>query len=170
MSDVRAATAADLEAIVAVHRAAFCRDAEAELVKRLVGAGRDTISLVAVDDEDAVIGHVLFSPVTVEKGDDGKALGLAPIAVLPDHQRQGIGRALIEEGIGACFVRDARAIFVLGSPAYYATFGFSKASAHNLRDAYEGGSAFQVLALTVDGIANYSGRVNYAPEFAEGAL
>jgi putative acetyltransferase len=168
MSDIRAATAADLDAIVAVHRAAFSRDAEADLVRRLVEAGRDAISLVAVDDDDAVLGHVLFSPVTVEEGDDGKALGLAPVAVLPDHQRQGIGRALIEEGIGACFVRDARAIFVLGSPAYYASFGFTKASAHGLHDAFDGGNAFQVLALTVDGLGDYRGRVDYAPEFSEG--
>jgi putative acetyltransferase len=168
VSEVRAATAADLEAILAVHRAAFGREAEAGLVRRLVQAGRDAISLVAVDDADAVLGHVLFSPVTVEKGDDGKALGLAPIAVHPDHQRQGVGRSLIEEGIGACFVRDARAIFVLGSPAYYGGFGFAKASAHGLHDAFEGGNAFQVLALTVDGLAGYGGRVDYAPEFAEG--
>ncbi|MGE7137207.1 GNAT family N-acetyltransferase [Luteibacter sp. NPDC031894] len=168
MSEVRAATAADLEAILAVHRAAFGREAEAGLVRRLVQAGRDAISLVAVDDADAVLGHVLFSPVTVEKGDDGKALGLAPIAVHPDHQRQGVGRSLIEEGIGACFVRDARAIFVLGSPAYYGGFGFAKASAHGLHDAFEGGNAFQVLALTVDGLAGYGGRVDYAPEFAGG--
>jgi putative acetyltransferase len=170
VSEVRAATAADLDAIVAVHRAAFGRDAEAELVRRLVGAGRDTISLVAVDEDNAVLGHVLFSPVTVEEGDDGKALGLAPVAVLPDHQRQGIGHALIEEGIGACFVQDARAVFVLGSPAYYTKFGFSKASAHGLHDTYEGGNAFQVLALTVDGLAGYRGHVHYAPEFAEGEL
>lgn len=170
MSEVRAATVADLEAIVAVHRAAFGRDAEAELVRRLIGAGRDTISLVATDDDDAVIGHVLFSPVTVEEGDDGKALGLAPVAVLPGRQRQGIGHALIEEGIGACFVQDARAIFVLGSPAYYTKFGFSKASAHGLHDTYEGGNAFQVLALTIDGLAGYRGRVEYAPEFANGGL
>lgn len=168
MSDIRPATRDDLDAIVAVHRAAFGRDNEGDLVRRLVEAGRDTISLVAVDENDAVLGHVLFSPVTVEEGDDGKALGLAPIAVLPDYQRQGIGRELIEEGIGACFVRDARAIFVLGSPAYYAGFGFAKASAHGLHDAFEGGNAFQVLSLTVDGLAGYGGRVDYAPEFSVG--
>lgn len=168
MTEVRAATATDLEAIVAVHRAAFGRDAEAGLVRRLVAAGRDAISLVAVDEGDAVLGHVLFSPVTVEEGDDGKALGLAPVAVLPEHQRQGVGRALIEEGIGACFVREARAIFVLGSPVYYAAFGFSKASSHGLHDAFEGGNAFQVLPLTVEGLAGYRGRVDYAPEFSEG--
>jgi len=168
MSGIRAATPADLDGIAAVHRAAFGRDGEANLVRRLVDAGRDTISLVAEDDDGNVLGHVLFSPVTVEEGDDGKALGLAPVAVLPEHQRQGIGRALIEEGIGACFVRDARAIFVLGSPAYYSGFGFGKASAHGLHDAFEGGNAFQVLPLTVDGLEGYRGRVDYAPEFSEG--
>ena len=168
MTDVRPATAADLDAIVALHHAAFGRPAEGDLVRRLVDAGKASISLVAVDDDDTVLGHVLFSPVTVENGDDGKALGLAPVAVHPDHQRQGIGRDLIEEGIGACFVADARAIFVLGSPAYYAGFGFGKASAHDLHDAFEGGNAFQVLPLTIDGLAGYAGRVEYASEFAGG--
>lgn len=168
MTEVRAATADDLEAIVAIHRAAFCREAEATLVRRLVDAGRAAVSLVAVDEDDTVLGHVLLSPVTIEEGDDGKALGLAPVAVHPEHQRQGIGHALIEEGIGACFVQDARAVFVLGSPAYYTTFGFGKASAHGLHDASEGGNAFQVLPLTIEGLAGYRGRVDYAPEFAEG--
>ncbi|MDQ8048320.1 MULTISPECIES: GNAT family N-acetyltransferase [Rhodanobacteraceae] len=170
MTEVRAATAADLDAIVAIHRAAFGRDAEATLVRKLVDAGRATVSLVAVDDEDTVIGHVLLSPVSIEEGDDGKSLGLAPVAVHPDHQRQGIGHALIEEGIGACFVQDARAIFVLGSPAYYTTFGFGKASAHGLHDASEGGNAFQVLPLTIEGLTGYRGRVDYAPEFTAGDL
>jgi putative acetyltransferase len=170
VTEVRAATTDDLDAIVEVHRAAFGRDAEADLVRRLVAAGRASISLVAVDEDDTVLGHVLFSPVTVEEGDDGKSLGLAPVAVHPDHQRQGIGHDLIEEGIGACFVQDARAVFVLGSPAYYTQFGFIKASAHDLRDAYEGGNAFQVLPLTIDGLAGYRGRVDYAPEFAAPGL
>jgi putative acetyltransferase len=170
VTEVRAATAADLDAIVAIHRAAFGRDAEATLVRKLVDAGRATVSLVAVDDEDTVIGHVLLSPVSIEEGDDGKSLGLAPVAVHPDHQRQGIGHALIEEGIGACFVQDARAIFVLGSPAYYTTFGFGKASAHGLHDASEGGNAFQVLPLTIEGLTGYRGRVDYAPEFTAGDL
>jgi putative acetyltransferase len=169
MSDVRAATADDLDAIVAVHEAAFGRPAEGGLVRRLVEAGKASVSLVAVDEDDAVIGHVLFSPVTIEQGDDGKALGLAPVAVHPDHQRRGVGHELIEEGIGACFVAEARAVFVLGSPAYYAGFGFQKASAHDLRDAFEGGNAFQVLPLTIDGLAGYRGRVDYASEFSEGA-
>ena len=170
MTEVRAANADDLDAIVEIHRAAFGRDAEADLVRRLVAAGRAAISLVAVDDEDTVLGHVLFSPVTIEEGDDGKSLGLAPVAVHPDHQRQGLGHDLIEEGIGACFVQDARAVFVLGSPAYYTQFGFTKASVHDLHDAYEGGNAFQVLPLTIDGLSGYRGRVNYAPEFAEKGL
>jgi len=165
-ADVRVATPADLDAIVALHRAAFGRDAEGTLVRRLVAAGRDAVSLVAVDEHDAVLGHVLFTVVTIEEGDDGKALGLAPVAVHPDYQRQGIGHALIEEGIGACFVQEARAVFVLGSPAYYTKFGFGKAASHGLQDTSDAGNAFQVLALTIEGLAGYKGCVKYAPEFA----
>jgi putative acetyltransferase len=167
MTEVRAAVAADLEAVVAIHDAAFGRPSEGQLVRRLVESGKALISLVAVDDHDQPIGHVLFTRVAIERGDDGKALGMAPVAVHPDHQRQGIGRALVEEGIGACFVQDARAVFVLGSPLYYGTFGFAKASAHGLHDATESGNAFQVLPLTVDGLAGYGGRVDYTHEFAE---
>jgi putative acetyltransferase len=168
VSDVRPATPADLDAIVAVHHAAFGRPNEGDLVRRLVTSDKATISLVALDDDDKVIGHVLFSPLTIETGDDGKALGLAPVAVHPDYQRQGVGHALIEEGIGACFVADARAVFVLGSPVYYAKFGFMKASSHGLHDAADGGNAFQVLPLTIDGLAGYGGCVRYAPAFSEG--
>ncbi|MDF4026794.1 N-acetyltransferase [Luteibacter sp. PPL201] len=167
MSEVRTARHTDLDAIVAVHDAAFGRPTEGHLVRRLVEADQAVISLVAVDDDDAVIGHALFSPVRIEHGDDGKALGLAPVAVHPEHQRRGVGRALIEEGIGACFVADARAVFVLGSPAYYPAFGFTKASDHGLHDAFEGGNAFQVLPLTVQGLDGYRGRVDYASVFSE---
>jgi putative acetyltransferase len=160
---IRAATPADLPAILAVHRAAFGRDDEAVLVQRLHDAGRAAVSLVA-EHEGVIVGHVLFSPVTIEQGDDGKALGLAPVAVVPGHQHEGVGHALIEEGIGACFVADTRAIVVLGAPNYYARFGFSRASTHGL--TYGDSTAFMVLALTVDGLGEYRGRVDYAPEFA----
>jgi putative acetyltransferase len=161
--DIRAATPADLAAILAVHRAAFARDDEAALVQRLHDAGRAAVSLVA-EREGAIVGHVLFSPVTIEHGDDGKALGLAPVAVLPAQQHEGVGHALIEEGIGACFVADARAIVVLGAPNYYARFGFSRASTHGL--THGDNAAFMVLALTVDGLGAYRGRVDYSAEFA----
>jgi putative acetyltransferase len=163
--EIRPATAADLDAILAVQRAAFGRDAEAALVRRLHDAGRASVSLVA-DDDGAIVGHVMFSPVTVEHGDDGQALGLAPVGVLPARQHQGIGHALIEEGLGACFGADARAVFVLGTPGYYARFGFVRASAFGLVDTYGGDDAFMVLPMTIDGLGTYRGRVDYAAEFA----
>jgi putative acetyltransferase len=165
MTTIRPAVAADLEAICAVHRAAFGRDAEADLVRRLHAADRAAVSLVA-EHEGAVVGHVLFSQVSVEHGDDGHVLGLAPVGVLPAWQHQGIGHALIEEGIGATFMVDARAIVVLGTPGYYARFGFSKASTHGLSEANHGGDAFMILPMTVDALEGYRGRVDYAPEFA----
>jgi putative acetyltransferase len=164
-AEIRPAVAADLEAICAVHRAAFGRDVEADLVRRLHAADRAAISLVA-EYEGTIVGHVLFSPVTVEHGDDGHVLGLAPVSVLPAWQHQGIGRELIEEGIGATFMVDARAIVVRGTPGYYARFGFSKASGHGLSDAADSGDAFLILPMTVNALDAYRGRVDYAPEFA----
>ena len=148
----------DEPAITAVHAAAFGSAAEARLVEALRAAARLSISLVGEKD-GRIVGHVAFSPVSVAGANDG--LGLAPMAVLPAFQRQGIGRQLIAEGIaGAGF------IVVLGEPAYYGRFGFGPAADFGLSDEYGSGAAFQVLELRPGAIPRGAGLVRYAPEFA----
>jgi len=103
---------------------AFGRETEANLVDKLRGIA-STFSFVAVQS-DRIVGHLLFSPVAVA----GKCfsnlsiLGLAPVAVLPDYQRQGIGSLPIREGLKECVRSGFQAVVVLGNPDFYSRFGF----------------------------------------------
>lgn len=93
---IRRGTAEDIDPIRKINAAAFETEAEARLVDDLRDSGIPLISLVAEVNE-TIVGHILFSPVTLSgKGTDLKIAGLAPMAVMPDHQIQGIGTALVE--------------------------------------------------------------------------
>jgi putative acetyltransferase len=155
----------ELHAVLAVHRAAFGREGEASLVEQLRISGFNTFEWVA-EENGRIIGHVSFSPIQIERGDDGKALGLAPMAVLPAQQRRGVGSQLLAEALQALRGTAFRAVVVLGDPAYYERFGFLPASKHGLHDTYGGGDAFMAMALHEDGLSGYRGRVDYAPAFA----
>ena len=161
----------DQAGIRAVHLAAFPTPIEADLVDRLRFNGRAVASLVARDG-DSVVGHVLFSPVTIHAVDAphsealAHGLGLAPVAVLPAFQRRGIGAELIRTGIARCREIGAPFLVVLGDPAYYGSFGFVPASRHRLTSEYNAGDAFQVLLLTPDALPAQGGLVRYGDEFA----
>jgi putative acetyltransferase len=165
--------AADLPACLAVHRAAFPGDGEARLVELLAQRGKAVVSLAAEQDGQ-VVGHVLFSPVTIDAGEPAGAaqlpagLGLAPLAVLPAFQNQGIGAALVRAGIDACRQQQCPYVVVLGEPAYYNRFGFVPASGWNLRCEFGGGDAFQILPLGGSLVPLPAGSlVRYAQEFTE---
>ena len=100
----------------------FSQQTEHLIVEALRDAGALTISLVAEDD-DAVIGHVAFSPALID-GKDLNWFTLGPIAVSPARQRRGVGARLIEAGIEALRLRDANGCLLVGDPAYYLRFGF----------------------------------------------
>ena len=153
----------DETAIHALHASCFPTDAEARLVDLLRDAGRLRVSLVAVVD-GAVVGHVAFSPVTVEGGVSG--LGLAPLAVIESQRRRGIAAMLAEQGLAACRAEGAGWAVVLGEPEYYERFGFRSASEFGLMDEYGGGPAFQAIELKLGALSRNAGLVRYAPEFA----
>jgi putative acetyltransferase len=162
--------AEDRAGIRAVHLAAFPTALEADLVERLRAGGHAVISLVAREG-DAVVGHVLFSPVTVhEAGSPDEVIahgvGLAPLAVLPAFQRRGIGSALIKAGLARCRECGVPYVVVLGDPAYYARFGFVPASRYRLDNEYGAGDAFQILVLDRTALPEQGGLVCYGPEFA----
>ncbi len=159
---LRSESSADVAAIAAVHRAAFPTDGEARLVDALRDAGRLVVTLVAEAD-GVVVGHIAFSPVTVD-GQEVGGLGLAPVAVLPEWQRRGIGSHLIEAGLTACRALGCRFVVVLGEPAYYGRFGFVRADERGLTNEYIAGPEFMVQAL-VEGGLPAPGLVRYAPEF-----
>jgi putative acetyltransferase len=155
-----------------VHLAAFPTSLEADLVERLRANGHALISLVAREG-DAVVGHVLFSPVAIFPidGDQQAPLargpGLAPVAVLPEFQNRGIGGALIETGLARCRESRVPYVVVLGDPAYYVRFGFLPASRYRLANEYGAGDAFQVFLIDRAGVPERGGLVRYRQEFAE---
>jgi putative acetyltransferase len=164
---VRASSARDLAAIRRVHIEAFGRADEAELALRLLAREPRCISLVA-ERTGAVIGHVLWSPVSVDGRDFAPPpLALGPLGVLPDAQRTGAGSALARAGIEECRRRGAPFAVVLGHPAYYPRFGFVPAARFGLTfgDAPPR-DAFMALELAPGALASAAGPVRYAPEFS----
>lgn len=161
---IRAELSADATAVHAVHCAAFPTDAEARLVDLLRSNDHAVASLVA-EVESQVVGHVMFSPVTLS-GKSCGGLGLAPLAVLPSHQRRGIGGQLVRAGLDACRNLGCRFVVLLGHPDYYPRFGFVPASRFGLTNEYGADEAFQVIELAPAGIPSGGGLVQYGPEFA----
>jgi len=152
-------------AIKDLHRAAFGGDFEARLVEQLRNDGLVAASLVATDG-GTVVGHILFSDLAVEL--DGRpvaAVSLAPLAVLPERQRGGIGTRLVEAGLESLRARQrAAAVIVLGEPGFYRRFGFSAELARKLASPYAG-EAFMAIELIPGALAGHSGAVTYPAAF-----
>lgn len=165
---IRSERPEDKDAVYAVNRDAFETDDEARLVDSLRLAGDLRLSLVALV-AGRIVGHIAFSPVSIQHNPtDLTVLGLAPIAVLPDYQRQGVGKALIQEGLAQCRAMGTDAIVLLGHTSYYPRFGFVPASHYDLH--YKGedfGEAFMILELAEGAAAQLSGRVDYVAAFDE---
>ncbi|MBN1808711.1 MAG: N-acetyltransferase [Planctomycetes bacterium] len=157
----------DIADVRAINEAAFGEPAEATIVDSLRNACPDAVSLVAVED-GKILGHIFFSPVFISSGHGIKeGMGLAPMAVLPKRQRQGIGSMLVQAGIDAMRERNCPFIIVLGHPEYYPRFGFVPASQHGLSCQWNGvpDEAFMVLILDDSAMAGVSGTARYRDEF-----
>jgi putative acetyltransferase len=169
MIAIRAEQPEDIAAIRAVNQAAFGRPDEAAIVDVVRAACPDAVSLVAVDD-DRIVGHIFLSPVTVSDGEQTTGgVGLGPLAVVPDRQRQGIGSMLVRAGVAALRRRDCPFIIVLGHPTYYPRFGFVPASRYGLSCQWDGvpDEAFMVLVLDRTATTGLSGTVRYHDAFDE---
>lgn len=132
---VRGEKAADYDTITEINRLAFGREDEANLVNaiRKTKSYEFGFSLVAIK-EDVILGHVLFSKGFItHRGRRFKCLVLGPIAVHPEHQRKGIGKALVNEGLERAKEVGFGAVVVVGNPAYYSAFGFKPAVTMKLR-------------------------------------
>lgn len=118
MTIVREELPQDIDAIHSLNTRAFGRVQEADLVDKLRRNCSDLLSLVAVRQNE-VVGHILFSPATVESEDRStRGMGLAPIAVQPQYQRRGIGSKLIRAGISKLKSKHRAFVIVLGHPTY----------------------------------------------------
>ncbi len=163
----------DYLAIHSVNREAFGRPDEANLVDSLRTEGVVLASLVAeLEDcdelEKSIVGHILFSRMYIETATNSvPAVALAPIAVLPKHQRQGIGGELIRHGLNVLKLRGEQIAIVLGHPDYYPRFGFSSAKAESLESPFPPKSfmAFELDPGALDGLC---GKVRYPAAFGLG--
>jgi putative acetyltransferase len=167
MIEIRVERSDDVAAIRDVNERAFGSSAEARLVDQLRAANKAVISLVA-QQGNQVVGHILFSPVTVTNAPESfRGAGLAPMSVLPEFQNQGIGSRLIRDGLIACRAAGYDVVVVLGHVGYYPRFGFAKATDCGLENEYDASDAFMVLELRQGALEPINGLVKFAPEFQE---
>jgi putative acetyltransferase len=151
----------DIQTIHALVASAFPTDAEARLVDSLRANGKAIYSFVAVNEDDEVLGHIMYSPVTTPLPSNG--LGLAPVAVKPEFQNQGVGSKLIRASLIEVKADGYDFIVLLGSPAYYQRFGFQAASAFGLQNEYGVDEEFMILNLSERELPK--GLVCYVDEF-----
>jgi putative acetyltransferase len=167
MITIRPEVPADVEVIHSIHQSAFPTEAEALLVDRLREGRKLALSLIA-EVEDRMVGHVAFSPVSVEpQNSRNQGLGLGPVAVLPEWQGKGIGEQLISTGIEDCRREGYTFIVVLGEPEYYGRFGFRRASLFGLGNEYGVDDPFMALELKLEGLPKVPGMVKYVTLFSE---
>jgi len=167
MLTIRLETPADHSSVRMVNEQAFARTTEADLVDALREATEPHLSLVA-EDEGAVIGHIFFSPVTVAStsGSNATLFGLAPMAVLPERQRQGIGGALVQKGLQKGRELGWDAVVVLGYPDYYSRLGFKPAQVFGLQSEFDvPAEAFMAQELVSGALEKAHGTVRYNSAF-----
>lgn len=155
---------ADHDSIRLVNQKAFGEDDEADLVDGLREQGLARLSLVA-ELEGRIVGHILFSEIQIVGDNDAvEALALAPMAVVPEHQRKGIGSELIRSGLDQCRQAGHRIVIVVGHPNYYPRFGFSPKLAAPLQSEYAS-EAFMALELVPGALEGVTGEVKYPAPF-----
>jgi putative acetyltransferase len=158
--NLREESADDINAVRQLHLTSFPGTGEADLIEKLRGEGDAIISLVAIEGR-VLTGHVMFSKMAAPF----PALGLGPVAVLPDWRRRGIAAALIQEGIRRATHVGCAGIFVLGDPNYYRRFGFESRHADSFESPYAG-PHFMALPLNGGRFPVQFGRIDYAPAFS----
>lgn len=159
----------DYKAVFQLNSLAFQQDGEARLVEALRLNSEvfvPELSLVALID-DKIVGHILFTKIKIIDGAQQTAcLALAPVAVSPDFQKQGIGSQLIKHGLLKAKALGYTAVIVLGHEHYYPKFGFLPASKYGIKCPFEvPDEVFMALELVEGGLKGVHGTVKYPKEF-----
>ncbi len=163
---IRPEEPADFDGVDRVNRTAFGQPDEADIVSRLRASKAfiPELSIVA-EEEGEIVGHILFTRVELEPRADARVVSLAPMAVLPERQRQGIGAALVRRGLEVATQLGEDVVVLVGHPEYYPRFGFELASRSGMTNPFPGTEeAFFALALR-DEVWIPGGQVVYPPEF-----
>jgi putative acetyltransferase len=162
---IREASNSDLNDVLFVERVAFGYDKEAELVGELLvdSSAKPLFSLLAFND-DRVVGHILFTSAHLEKAPNARSIAiLAPLAVVPDAQKQGIGGKLIKKGLQLLVNSGVELVFVLGHPEYYPRYGFKPAGQLGFEAPYpipdENADAWMVQEFRPGVIGSVRGKV-----------
>ncbi|MCK5931338.1 MAG: N-acetyltransferase [Fulvimarina manganoxydans] len=165
---IRVEAEGDADAIRALTHAAFeaaphASGTEPAIIDALRVADALSLSLVACEDgadgHEPILGHIAFSPVSIESGEAGW-YGLGPLSVQPDRQREGIGTALVRDGLARLRKMGARGCVLIGDPAYYARFGFENRAGLTYRGLPE--DYVQRLVITPPAP---TGEIHYHPAF-----
>ena len=160
----------DIDAITKVNQLAFERDDEANLVTQLRNQATPYLSMVAQTDDNQIVGHIFYSPATIQTADgDVAGMGLAPMSVHPDHQQQGVGKQLIKYSLDKIAQMKIPYVIVLGHADYYPQFGFVPASLRSIHCQWMGipEEAFMILILNPTVMQPVSGTAFYHRTFNE---
>ncbi|MBS8263633.1 N-acetyltransferase [Mesobacillus boroniphilus] len=168
---IRPENTSDLSGIREINLLAFDKgENEARLVELIRGSEQfiPELSLVAVNRDGEIIGHILFSIINLVTAQGTvPTLGLAPMAVKPDYQNSGIGSALVTEGLRVCKALGYKHVFVLGHPDFYPRFGFSPASQFDIAPPFPvPDEVFMALELEICSLADIPGKIEYPPAFS----
>jgi putative acetyltransferase len=169
MIEIRDERKEDYDAVQKVNDQAFGTPEEGRIVNKLRELCLDMLSLVAVSD-GKIVGHIFFSPVTIDhKGTQIIGKGLAPMAVLPEFQNQGIGSMLVKEGIRRIKETECPFVIVVGHIHYYPRFGFERASKYGLKCQWDEvpDEAFMIMVFNKPVMTGVSGVAKYRTEFDE---
>ncbi|MFN6560283.1 MAG: GNAT family N-acetyltransferase [Nostoc sp. ChiSLP01] len=166
--NIRRETSTDYPAVAQINTLAFDQDNEAKLVERIRHSDRyiPELSLVA-EIEGTVVGHILFSYIDLVNEQTLKVLGLAPLAIRPEFQKQGIGSALINAGLEIAEANKEAVVIVLGHPEFYTRFGFQTSVIYGIESPFPVPEEFFMVKLLQNYHEKYKGKVIYPPTFNE---
>ncbi|MUL37763.1 GNAT family N-acetyltransferase [Gloeocapsopsis dulcis] len=165
---IRCENLLDASAIYNIHTQAFERENEAQLVKSIRHSERyiPQLSLVAEVD-NTVVGHILFSYIDLVGEETLRILGLAPLAVVPQFQGEGIGSALIRIGLETADTMGESLVIVLGHPQFYSRFGFQPSVNYDIESPFPVPEDVFMVKPLANYQEKYQGKVVYPPAFQE---